>query len=138
MYWWQEFDTYKVGTVRNSCSKMHKMLAKPFHIEDFSYEKIAWSNTSMNIFTDLVLYLNTIRTECLKEQDPKVKRRIWYQILQLLPASYNQRSTVQMNYAVLKNIYLYRKDHKLDEWRDFCAWIERLPYAELITGGNHE
>ena len=138
MYWWQEFDTYKVGTVRNSCSKMHKMLAKPFTVDDFSHERIAWSTTGMTVFTDLLAYLNGLRAEVFKETDQIIKRQLWYQILQMLPESYNQRSTVQMNYAVLKNIYPYRINHKLDEWQDFCIWIERLPYAELITGGNHE
>ena len=132
MYWWQEFDTYKVGTVRNSCSKMHKIHSKPFTIHEFSYENL--SESSMNILTDVIDALNYWRIQYLETKSKKV----WWQMIQLLPASYNQRSTVQMNYAVLKNIYPYRKDHKLDEWRDFCAWIERLPYAELITGGNHE
>ena len=138
MYWWQEFDTYKVGTVRNSCSKMHKLLSKKFDTGDFSHDKIAWSDTGMEVFTNLIHYLNELRADFLNESDPKNKKRIWYQILQFLPASYNQRSTVQMNYAVLKNIYQYRKDHKLDEWREFCYWIHYLPYSELITGGNHE
>ena len=120
MYWYAEFDTYKVGVVRNSCSKMYKLLAKPFAVEDFSHEKIAWSCTGMTVFTDLLTYLNSLRSEVIKESDPEIKKRLWYQILQLLPESYNQRSTVQMNYAVLKNIYRYRRDHKLSEWQDFC------------------
>ena len=140
MYWWQEFDTYKVGTVRNSCSKMHKMLAKRFTVDDFSHEKIAWSATGMIVFTDLLADLNELRSEAeeMKAQKPETAKRIWYQILQLLPASYNQRSTVQMNYAVLKNIYEYRRGHKLDEWKEFCRWIESLPYSELIIGGKNE
>ena len=134
LYWWQEFDTYKVGTVRNSCSKMHKLLSKEFVMDDFSHEKVAWSNTGMHIFTDLIAYLNRLRDAYLEEPDPKIKKLIWYQLLQLLPASYNQKSTVLLNYAVLKNIFEYRHDHKLNEWRDFCAWITRMPYSRLITG----
>lgn len=132
MYWWQEFDTYKVGTVRNSCSKMHKIHSKPFTMHDFSYENL--SESSMHILTDVMDALNYWRIQYMETKSKKV----WWQMIQLLPASYNQRSTVQVNYAVLKNIYPYRKDHKLDEWREFCGWIERLPYAELITGGHHD
>lgn len=132
MYWWQEFDTYKVGTVRNSCSKMHKIHSKPFTIHDFSYENL--SESSMNILTDVIDALNYWRIQYMETKSKKV----WWQMIQLLPASYNQRSTVQMNYAVLKNIYPYRKDHKLSEWVEFCGWIERLPYAELITGKGNE
>ena len=134
MYWWQEFDTYKVGTVRNSCSKMHKLLSRKFEADDFSHEYIAWSGKVMSFFLDQVLTLNELRDQFMKEPDPKIKKRIWCQILQLLPVSYNQKSTVMLNYAVLKNIYEYRKDHKLDEWKDFCRWIRSLPHSELITG----
>ena len=132
MYWWQEFDTYKVGTVRNSCSKIHKIHSKKFSLGDFSHENL--SESSKNILRDLIDALNYWRDQYLETKSKKV----WWQMIQLLPASYNQRSTVQMNYAVLKNIYPYRKDHKLSEWVEFCGWIERLPYAELITGGKHE
>lgn len=150
MYWWQEFDTYKVGTVRNSCSKMHKIHSKEFTVDDFSHDHLIdarWDQRDyygdpytgkffdgMDTLSLLVNVLNFYRVQFLGTGDKKY----WWQMIQLLPASYNQRSTVQMNYAVLKNIYPYRKDHKLDEWQDFCIWIERLPYAELITGGNHE
>ena len=133
MYWWQEYDTYKVGTVRNSCSKMHTIHKKEFTLDDFSIEHL--EDDDPIGFRDYVIEpLNMARKNYLKTGD----KRYWWFMIQTLPASYNQRSTVQMNYAVLKNIYPYRKDHKLEEWQDFCAWIERLPYAELITGGNHE
>ena len=151
MYWWQEFDTNKVGTVRNSCSKMHKIHSKEFTLGDFSHENLLNTGYSeADMYQDLtpqdllqmtVYSLNESRTLYLwaKEQNDKARMKLyWWQMIQLLPASYNQRSTVQMNYAVLKNIYPYRKDHKLDEWQDFCIWIERLPYAELITGKGNE
>ena len=132
MYWWQEFDTYKVGTVRNSCSKMHKIHAKEFTLDDFSHEHLEAKETILNI---IIRALNHSRILYLNSKD----KRFWWQMIQLLPASYNQRSTVQMNYAVLKNIYEYRRDHKLDEWKEFCRWIESLPYSELITGrSDHE
>lgn len=129
MYWWQEFDTYKVGTVRNSCSKMHTIHRKEFTLDDFSHEHLkpaAMIELQYNI--DL---LNEYREEYLHATEDKSN---WWQLIQLLPASYNQRSTVMLNYAVLKNIYEYRKDHKLDEWKDFCRWIRSLPHSELITG----
>ena len=132
MYWWKEFDTYKVGTVRNSCSTMHKITQKEFTLDDFSYDK-------MKIYTisDLecvITTLNGLRARYLSSHD----KEFWYSIIQLLPSSYNQRSTVMLNYEVLANIYHARKDHKLDEWHKFCKWIETLPYSELITGGDKE
>ena len=129
LYWWKEFDTYKVGTVANSCSTMHKIQAKEFTLEDFSTEHLF--EDSLVALNNVIYELNRHRQNFnfLKEKD------YWWQMIQLLPSSYNQRRTVQMNYAVLKNMYEYRKTHKLDEWLEFCDWITYLPYAELITGG---
>ena len=127
LYWWKEADTYKVGTVRNSCSTMHKIHAKEFELDDFSYEHLVqgWEDC----LDTIIEWLNEARKAYLKTSDKKY----WWQMIQLLPSSYNQRATVQLNYEVLANIYKWRKDHKLDEWRDFCKWIETLPYSELIT-----
>lgn len=129
LYWWKEFDTYKVGTVANSCSTMHKLIDKEFDLDDFSYEHLdlGWLFTMEGT---VIPMLNRARKQFLKTKD----KMYWWQMIQLLPSSYNQRRTVQLNYAVLKNMYHARKQHKLDEWREFCAWIETLPYAELITG----
>ena len=125
-YWWKEFDTYKVGTVANSCSTMHKIAAKEFTVDDFSTEHlISDSNTIMKTTCDL---LNQYREKYLKTKDKKY----WWQMIQLLPSSYNQTRNVMLNYEVLANIYKSRKDHKLDEWREFCKWIETIPYSELI------
>ena len=125
-YWWKEFDTYKIGTVANSCSTMHKIAAKEFTVDDFSTEHlISNSNAMMKTTCDL---LNQYREKYLKTKDKKY----WWQMIQLLPSSYNQTRNVMLNYEVLANIYKSRKDHKLDEWRDFCKWIETIPYSELI------
>ena len=125
-YWWKEFDTYKVGTVANSCSTMHKIQAKEFTVDDFSTEHlISDGNAMMKTTCDL---LNQYREKYLKTKDKKY----WWQMIQLLPSSYNQTRNVMMNYEVLANIYKSRKDHKLDEWQDFCKWIETIPYSELI------
>ena len=127
-YWWKEFDTYKVGTVANSCSTMHKIAAKEFTVDDFSTEHlISDSNAMMKTTCDL---LNQYREKYLKTKDKKY----WWQMIQLLPSSYNQTRNVMLNYEVLANIYKSRKDHKLDEWREFCKWIETIPYSELIIG----
>ena len=127
-YWWKEFDTYKVGTVTNSCSTMHKIAAKEFTVDDFSIEHlISDSNAMMKTTCDL---LNQYREKYLKTKDKKY----WWQMIQLLPSSYNQTRNVMLNYEVLANIYKSRKDHKLDEWREFCKWIETIPYSELIIG----
>lgn len=126
MYWWKEFDTYKVGTVRNSCSTMHTIHKKEFTLDDFSYEHL---DLELNILEVVIIGLNAARERYLKSKD----KADWWQMIQLLPSSYNQRSTVQLNYAVLRNIYHSRKNHKLDEWRDFCKWVEELPCSELIT-----
>ena len=129
LYWWKEFDTYKVGTVANSCSTMHKIQAKEFKLEDFSHEHM--DIASETCLETTIGYLNLFRQSFLENHD----KDIWWQIIQLLPSSYNQTRNVMMNYEVLVNIYKSRKDHKLDEWRNFCKWIEELPYSELITGG---
>lgn len=134
LYWWKEFDTYKVGTVANSCSTMHKIHAKEFTLDDFSHEYLISSKYIMDdtvgLLKDIVNYINRNREEFLKTKDKKY----WWQMIQLLPSSYNQKRTVMLNYEVLRNMYHARKNHKLDEWRDFCRWIESLPYSELITG----
>lgn len=144
LYWWKEFDTYKVGTVANSCSTMHKIHAKEFTLDDFSHEHLTgktdglWVNADGKDFMCSAYdfcaitcdVLNFYRKKFLETNDKKY----WWQLIQLLPSSYNQRRTVQLNYAVLKNIYHARKDHKLDEWHTLCDWIESLPYSELITG----
>lgn len=129
LYWWKEFDTYKVGTVANSCSTMHKIHAKEFTLDDFSYEHL--SDFSLQVVLEKTIEaLNFYRNEYLKNKD----KFNWWQMIQLLPTSYNQKRTVMLNYEVLANMYKSRKHHKLDEWREFCKWVETLPYSELITG----
>jgi hypothetical protein len=132
LYWWKEFDTYKVGTVANSCSTMHKITAKEFTLDDFSHEHM--NKHSINIMDNILRQLNYCRNLYLVEKDPELKKDAWWQLIQLLPSSYNQRRTVMLNYEVLANIYKSRRNHKLDEWHTFCDWIETLPYPELITG----
>lgn len=152
LYWWSEYDTYKVGTVANSCSKMHKIASKEFTLDDFSHEHLMNTPeesgvelldvtgegtdifvTPKSLTNVIVSCLNNYRTMYLKTND----KRWWWQMIQLLPSGYNQLRTVQLNYAVLRSMYHARRNHKLDEWRDFCSWVETLPYAELITlGGN--
>ena len=159
LYWWKEFDTYKIGTVANSCSTMHKIAAKEFTLEDFSHEHLmgtqeyeessCWEDdfpqfeekdgeplfwTPIDILKHTISGLNFYRQRYLETKDKKY----WWQMIQLLPSSYNQRRTVMLNYEVLANIYKSRRNHKLDEWRELCAWIERLPYSELITGKREE
>lgn len=135
LYWWKEFDTYKVGTVVNSCSTMHTIHKKEFTLEDFSYEHIL-DETFMGEVIPMVLLEATIK--CLNENRAHYlstkDKKYWWQMIQLLPTSYNQKRTVMLNYEVLANIYKSRKDHKLDEWHDFCDWIKELPYSELIVG----
>ena len=157
LYWWKEFDTYKVGTVANSCSTMHKIAAKEFTLEDFSYEHLngdphhrewiesavvdedvtsphkVWA-TPLDILKYTIEMLNAYRLQYLETKN----KNDWWQMIQLLPSSYNQRRTVMLNYEVLANIYKSRRHHKLDEWHTFCDWIEQLPYFELITGGNRD
>ena len=132
LYWWKEFDTYKVGTVANSCSTMHKIAEKRFKRDDFSHEHLMdGGNYILNSTIDI---LNEYRSQYLDSKDKKY----WWQMIQLLPSSYNQRRTVMLNYEVLANIYKSRRNHKLDEWHTFCNWIEELPYSELITGYEEE
>ena len=129
LYWWKEFDTYKVGTVANSCSTMHKIHARNFTWDDFSDEHLL--GLSKTALQHTIKVLNEYRDEYVKTKD----KRYWWQMIQLLPTSYNQRRTVMMNYEVLTNMYHARKHHKLDEWHEFCRWVETLPYArELIVG----
>lgn len=148
LYWWKEFDTYKVGTVANSCSTMHKIADKEFTLEDFSHEHLLsmanndagdalFLNDANNIRVDgddllglIINVLNYYRGRYIKTKD----KRYWWQLIQLLPSSYNQRRTVMLNYEVLANIYKSRRNHKLDEWHTFCDWIESLPYSKIITG----
>ena len=143
LYWWKEFDTYKVGTVANSCSTMHKIHAKEFALDDFSYEHLIDSPLieeepgkpallnmqAREMLVILVNVLNAARFNYLKTKDKKY----WWQMIQLLPTSYNQKRTVMLNYEVLANIYKSRRHHKLDEWHTFCDWVETLPYAGLIN-----
>ena len=147
LYWWKEFDTYKVGSVANSCSTMHKIAAKEFTLEDFSCEHLgvtvpAELNDGVEVFQNLWIEsfkrtiedLNIARRFYIREQNADLKKKYWWQMIQLLPSSYNQTRNVMLNYEVLANIYRQRKGHKLDEWIIFCNWIESLPYSELITG----
>ena len=163
LYFWKEFSTYKVGTVANSCSTMHKIHAKEFTMEDFSHEHLVsgWVGRDSNgavigipgpleRLESTIELLNNVRDVYLRvSHTPKDQidwsctpalsaKDIWWQMIQLLPTSYNQKRTVQLNYEVLANMYKSRKDHKLDEWRSLCSWIETLPYHELITGGSNE
>ena len=127
-YWWKEFDTYKIGTVANSCSTMHKIAAKEFTVDDFSTEHLY--DDEYELLKKVIEALNGDRELYLES----LKKNDWWQMIQLLPSSYNQTRNVMMNYEVLANIYKSRKDHKLDEWREFCWWIKTLPYSELIIG----
>ena len=132
LYWWKEFDTYKVGTVANSCSTMHKLCHKKFELDDFSYEHLnKWSQESLEV---TITNLNYNSNLYLAEKDPERKKDAWWNIIQLLPSSYNQKRTIMLNYETLTNIYETRRNHKLDEWHVVCDWIETLPYSELITG----
>lgn len=127
LYWWKEHDTYKVGTVANSCSTMHKIHAKPFTMGDFSTEHL--TPVCVDHLNNTIGILNLYRTLFIESG----AKSHWWQMIQLLPSSYNQKRTVELNYAVLRNMYHARKNHKLDEWHDFCEWVESLPYAkELI------
>lgn len=142
LYWWKEFDTYKVGTVANSCSTMHKIAAKEFTLEDFSCEHlerlpgyIGKYDSPYNypsVMDHVITALNEARKTYLETKD----KNYWWQMIQLLPSSYNQKRTVMLNYEVLANIYKSRHGHKLDEWNQICDWIEELPYSELITGND--
>ena len=138
LYWWKEFDTYKVGTVANSCSTMHKIHAKPFELDDFSHEHL-WDDpgkdddgytAELDVLGLVIEMLNSNRTL----YNTTKNKKYWYNMIQLLPSSYNQRRTVFLNYQVLKSLYHARRLHKLDEWRSFCKFILTLPHSELITG----
>ena len=147
LYWWKEFDTYKVGTVANSCSTMHKIQAKEFTVDDFSCDHL--TKSTMKLFNESIHELNFWKGafNCKSDEERNLyfansgwndtyiptKKECWWQMIQLLPSSYNQTRNVMLNYEVLANIYHSRKNHKLDEWREFCKWIETLPYSELIT-----
>ena len=137
LYWWKEFDTYKVGTVANSCSTMHKIAEKEFTLEDFSTEHLISDESiptriysAKDMMETTIKNLNMFRELYLKTKD----KEYWWQLIQLLPSNYNQTRNVMLNYEVLANIYRQRKNHKLDEWREVCKWIESLPYSELIIG----
>lgn len=146
LYWWKEFDTYKVGTVANSCSTMHKIADKEFTLEDFSHEHLC--DDELALLEEVIARLNMNRVAFIAKNDKQVdrytimsdecyakyKKTLWWQLIQLLPSSYNQRRTVMLNYEVLANMYKSRRHHKLDEWHTFCDWIEGLPYSELIVG----
>lgn len=147
LYWWKEFDTYKVGTVANSCSTMHKIAAKEFTLDDFSHEHLgvlipAELNDGEEVFQNLWIEslkrtiedLNTARGFYIREQNSDLKKKYWLQMIHLLPSSYNQKRTIMLSYEVLANIYKSRRNHKLDEWHTLCDWIEGLPYSEMITG----
>ena len=144
LYWWKEFDTYKVGTVANSCSTMHKIQAKEFTLDDFSCEHLfgledepfmvtvssdGTNLSPLGLMADVIKMLNGCREKYIETKN----KDYWWQMIQLLPSSYNQKRTVMLNYEVLANMHKSRKNHKLDEWREFCDWIETLPYSELIT-----
>jgi len=134
-YWWKEYDTYKVGTVANSCSTMHKITSKPIELSDFSMDDFYMDDIGIDLkdmFIGVVADCEHLRNKYLETKD----KRYWRGLIQLLPNSYNQKRTLLLNYAVLRNIYHSRKNHKLTEWHTFCAWVESLPYSELITGGT--
>ena len=138
LYWWKEFDTYKVGTVANSCSTMHKIAAKEFTLEDFSCEHLTAESITFGL-EPIIDILNKNRELYLQWKNiDEEKKTLWWQMIKLLPTSYNQKRTVMLNYEVLANIYKSRRNHKLDEWHTFCDWIEELPYSELITGKEYD
>ena len=136
LYWWKEADTYKIGTVANSCSTMHKIQEKEFTLDDFSHEHLVKTNL-LDIIIDDLNSNRTIYNDYDNQSDEFKakfsKKDVWWQMIQLLPSSYNQTRNVMLNYEVLANIYKSRKNHKLDEWREFCKWIEGLPFSYLIT-----
>lgn len=142
LYWWKEFDTYKIGTVCNSCSTMHKIHSKEFTWDDFSHEHLTHTDAfhmdanedALNALQVVINALNYNRKKYLETKD----KTYWWQMIQLLPSSYNQKRTVMLNYEVLASMYHQRKNHKLDEWRTFCEWIKTLPCSELITGEENE
>jgi len=128
LYWWKEYDTYKVGTTANSTSTMHKIHSKPFELKDFSSDRM--TGESVEMLRQLLLYLESLRNEYNRTKD----KALWYSMIQLLPSGYNQLRTCTLTYEGIRNMYFARRNHKLDEWRSFCSWVETLPYAkELIT-----
>lgn len=127
LYWWKEFDTYKVGTVSNSCSTMHSLHTRDLKLDDFSHEKL--DTLSKRLLESIIITINDFRAEYIENK----KKDDWYQMIQLLPSSYNQKRTIELNYQVLANMYSSRINHKLDEWLIFCEWIKTLPYSDLIT-----
>lgn len=133
LYWWKEFDTYKIGTVANSCSTMHKIHAKEFTLADFSHEKL-YPHVTDNILKPTIQWLNYYRDQYNMSKN----KRDWEQMIQMLPTSYNQLRTIELNYEVLTDIYHSRLTHKLDEWHEVCRWIESLPYSWIITGKENE
>lgn len=155
LYWWKEFDTYKVGTVANSCSTMHKIHAKEFVIDDFSHEHLT-DNAFKHALRPTIDYLNIYRGLYIEADaerahndchgaDPEKREHLitsmklyWWQMIQLLPSSYNQKRTIMLNYEVLSGIYKERKNHKLDEWREFCKWIETLKLSDVIVRRDKE
>ena len=138
LYWWKEFDTYKVGTVANSCSTMHKIHSKEFTLEDFSCEHLTAESITFGL-EPIIDILNKNRELYLQWKNiDEEKKTLWWQMIQLLPTSYNQKRTVMLNYEVLANIYKSRRNHKLDEWHTLCDWISELPYSELITGKEYD
>ena len=141
LYWWKEYDTYKVGTVANSCSTMHKIADKEFALEDFSHEHLIDTCLLERVINELNIYrdvYNNYDKQTEQYKDEFSKKDIWWQMIQLLPSSYNQLRTVMLNYEVLANMYKSRKNHKLDEWRTFCEYIKTFPYSELITGKEED
>lgn len=154
LYWWKEFDTYKVGTVANSCSTMHTIHKKEFTLDDFSTDHLIDEgaastdeygrpyapriSNSVGLLCETIRTMNYYRDKYINARKDDNKKRYWWQMIQLLPTSYNQKRTVMMNYEVLANMYKSRKDHKLDEWHEFCDWIKELPYSEFITGEYKE
>ena len=141
LYWWKEYDTYKIGTVANSCSTMHKIADKEFALEDFSHEHLINTCLLEHVINELNIYrdvYNNYDKQTEQYKDEFSKKDIWWQMIQLLPSSYNQRRTVMLNYEVLANMYKSRKNHKLDEWRTFCEYVKTFPYSELITGKEED
>ena len=131
-FWWIEFDTYKIGTVRNSCSKMHKIHVEPFTMNNFSHEGLDAVPEALDVLDAVITALEYLRKKFNRTQE----KRYWRALIELLPHGYMMKATISLNYEVLVNIYHSRKNHKLDEWHVFCDWIETLPYSELITGGD--
>lgn len=137
LYWWKQFSTYKIGTVENSCSTMHKIQAKEFTLDDFSHEHLVDTCLLETVINELNIYrdiYNNYDKQTDKYKAEFSKKDIWWQMIQLLGDSYNQKRTVMTNYEVLANMYKSRLGHRLDEWNDFCEWIKTLPYSELIIG----